>query len=291
MHAGWIHSAEGGHAYADVVTEKQGPDGIVHKHLAGVKYEDIAITCGAGMSKAFFEWIQSTLQHKFERKDGAIVATDFNFNSMTVLKFSQALISEIGFPALDGSSKEAAKLTLKFSPELTEYKHTVGAPIIDDPSDLKQKKWLVSNFRFKIDGLDESSNRVGKIEAITIKQKVVENPVGENRDFDTTTSLDFSNLKITLPEHNAEDLFGWFEDFVIKGNDTQDKERTGTLEYLTPDLKTTLFALDFHQVGIFKLTPDDFTPDNSDKLRKVSAEMYVEEIKFRSPLLPPPNGD
>src|ERR1043165_10211313 len=57
VHAGWIHSAEGGHAYADVVTEKQGPDGIVHKHLAGVKYEDIAITCGAGMSKAFFEWI------------------------------------------------------------------------------------------------------------------------------------------------------------------------------------------------------------------------------------------
>jgi hypothetical protein len=94
-----------------------------------------------------------------------------------------------------------------------------------------------------------------------------------------------------LPEHTAEDLFGCFEDFVIEADSGQDKERTGTLEYLTPDLKATLLALDFHQAGIFKLTPDDFSSDNSEKLRKVTAEMYCEEIKFSPPLLPKPNSN
>src|SRR5437868_2986400 len=65
VHAGWIFSAEGGQAVADVVTEKVGPDGIAHKHIANFKYDDIAITCGAGMSKAFFDWIQASFDKKF----------------------------------------------------------------------------------------------------------------------------------------------------------------------------------------------------------------------------------
>lgn len=292
--AGWIFSAEGGQATADVVTEKLGPDMVARKHIAGVKYEDISITCGAGMSKGFFQWIKSSLDQKFERKSGAIVAADYNYNTMTVLKFSNALISEIGFPALDASSKEAAKLTLKFSPEFTEYKYQAAAPIIQEPPQSKQqKKWLASNFRLKIEGLDETSARVAKIDAITIKQKNAENPVGEQRDYELElASLEFPNLKITLPEHNAQDLFAWYEDFVIKGENSQDKEKTGSLEYLTPDLKTTLFALDFHQLGIFKFTPDKFDA-NADQIRKVNAEIYCEEIKFRPPgtKLPPISVD
>ena len=291
--AGWLQSAEGGHAYSDVVTEKVGPDGVARKHLAGLKFEDISISFGADMTPSFYDWIKATFDHKAQRKNGAIVASDFNFNTMSVLKFSQALISEIGFPALDAASKEAAKMTLKFSPEFTEYKHNVAAPIIQEPPATKQKRWQTSNFRFKIAGLDESSARVSKIDAITIKQKVSETPVGEERDYEKEpASLEFPNLKITLPEHNAEDLAGWHEDFVIKGNCAQDKERSGSLEFLSADLKTTLLAIDFHQVGIFKYTPDKFEP-NADRIRRVSAEMYCEEIKFRPPgtKLPPVNPD
>jgi hypothetical protein len=47
---GWIESVEGGHATADVVTEKVGPDHIVHKHIAGVKYEDITVAVGGTQS-------------------------------------------------------------------------------------------------------------------------------------------------------------------------------------------------------------------------------------------------
>ena len=57
--AGWISSIEGGHATSDVVVEKLGADMIQHKHMAGVKYEDISVSCGTGMSKAFYTWIQA----------------------------------------------------------------------------------------------------------------------------------------------------------------------------------------------------------------------------------------
>src|SRR5262249_24290716 len=58
---GWLHGTDGGSAYSEVVNEKVGPDHVIHKHLAGVKYEDVMVTCGTGMSKAFYEWINASM--------------------------------------------------------------------------------------------------------------------------------------------------------------------------------------------------------------------------------------
>jgi hypothetical protein len=116
--AGWVASMEGGNAVSEVVSEKMGPDKIVRKHLAGVKYEDITVTCGTGMTKPFYQWIADSLAHNYSRMDGALIQADFNHKEVSRLSFVEALISEIGFPALDASSKDAAKLTLKFSPEI-----------------------------------------------------------------------------------------------------------------------------------------------------------------------------
>src|SRR5438105_15652992 len=83
--AGWVWSAEGGHATSDVVLEKIGPDHIQKKHIAGVKYEDITISCGTGMSKGFYTWIQSSFLHNYQRKNGAIIGDDYNFHELSRL--------------------------------------------------------------------------------------------------------------------------------------------------------------------------------------------------------------
>src|SRR5688572_6333717 len=44
--AGWLHSAEGGHATSDVVVEKLAGTTLQKKHLGGVKYEDVSIQMG-----------------------------------------------------------------------------------------------------------------------------------------------------------------------------------------------------------------------------------------------------
>jgi phage tail-like protein len=279
--AGWISSVEGGHATSDVVVEKVGGDVIQKKHLAGVKYEEISVACGTAMSKAFYSWIQASLDNKHTRKDGAVITADFNQKEVGRLDFHQALITEVGFPALDAASKDAAKMTVKFSPEYTRTKAKTGGAISAPIGKGEQKKWLPSNFRLKIDGLEKACTRVNKIEALTIKQKVIEDPCGEQRDYQKLpASLEFPNLVITCAESHADQLYAWHEDFVINGNNSEDKEKGGTLEYLSANLKDVLFTLTFDHLGIFKLTPEKVEAA-SENVRRVKVEMYCEQITFK----------
>lgn len=282
--AGWVWSAEGGQATADVVVEKLGPDIIQRKHIAGVKYEDLSIQCGTGMSRGFYEWIKASFDHKYGRKNGAIIAADYNYAEHSRLTFYNGLISEIGFPALDAGSKDPAKMSIKITPEYTRTTTTSGGPSIAGgkyAADSKvQKKWLPSNFRLRLDGLDEACARVNKIEALTVKQKVIEHAVGELRDYEKEPAhLEIPNLVVTFPESHSEAFYKWHEEFVIKGNNGDDAEKGGSLEFLSPNLSETLFTVTFAHVGIFKLTPEK-VESGSENIRRIKAEMYVEEMKF-----------
>ena len=278
--AGWISSIEGGHATSDVVVEKVGADMIQHKHLAGVKYDDISVSCGTAMSKAFYSWIQASLDRKHMRNDGAIITADYDQKEVGRMDFFHALVTEVGFPALDAASKDAAKMTVKFTPEYTRVKAKTGGAVQAPLGKGEQKKWLPSNFRLKIDGLDNATPRVNKIEALTIKQKVVEDPVGEQRDYQKVpASIEYPNLVITCAESHADQLYDWHEDFVIKGNNSEDKEKGGTLEYMSANMKDVLFTLTFHGLGIFKLTPEKVEA-GSENVRRVKAELYCHQLTF-----------
>lgn len=282
--AGWLFSAEGGNAYSDVVVKQLGPDHIQKKHIAGVKYEDIVLSFGTGMSKGLYNWIKSSFDHKFERHNGAIVGATFDHKEMSRLTFQNALIEEISFPALDAASKDAARLTLKISPEITRLTTTFGGgPSIAGRfpiQGMSQKQWLPSNFRLRIDGLEAPCTRVNRIDALVIKQKNMEHSVGELREAEREPAyLEIPNLVITFPESHAEDFYKWHEDFVIKGNNGDDKEKNGTLEYLNPSLDKVLFVLSFKHLGIFRLTAEK-AESGVESLRRVKAEMYCEEIIF-----------
>jgi len=281
--AGWVWSVEGGHATSEVVMEKLGSDHIIKKHLAGVKYEDISVACGTGMSKAFYQWMKDSFDHKYTRKNGAIIAADYNYKEHSRMTFTNALVTEIGFPALDAASKDAAKMTIKFKPEITRTTQRTGGPSIAGQFENKQavqKKWLPANFKIRIDGLDKGCSRVNKIEAIVVKQKVAEHAVGEMRDYEQEPmNMEIPNLVLTMPESHADEFYKWHEDFVIKGNNGDDAEKGGTLEYLTPNLKEVLFTLTFQHLGIFKLTPEK-VESGSEQLRRIKAEMYCEDMKF-----------
>jgi phage tail-like protein len=276
---GVLRSISGGDAVADVIVENAGTSFYPHKHIGNPRYEDFAIQCGFGMDKTFFDWIAAAWKGTNERKDGAIVAADFNGNVKSKREFSDALLSETTIPALDGASKDAAFFTVKFSPETVHTvpgsgKQTVSAP--------KQKQWLASNFRLEIDGLD--TTRVAKIEAFTIKQGVTTNPIGETRDFTKVPGkLEFPNLKITLSQVGSESWFQWFDDFVIQGNNAQDDERSGTLRFLAANLKDELGEVRFFNLGIFKLGAATM---EAGAVSRVVAELYCERMEFGPPSAP-----
>jgi hypothetical protein len=121
---------------------------------------------------------------------------------------------------------------------------------------------------------------VSKVDALTIKQQIVESDIGEGRDFGREPGkMEFPNLVVTLAESNAQDFFDWHEHFLIKGNNGQEDEKGGKLEYLTPNLSEVLFTITFFNLGIFKLAPEKVEA-NSDQIRRVRAEMYCEQMTF-----------
>lgn len=273
--AGWLSFTDGGYATAEVIAARvPGPDPVVRKHLGAVKYEDIAIACGTGMSKSFYDWLGGLFTRTSQPKNGAILVADFNRKELSRLNFFNSLITEIGFPALDASSKDAAKMTIKISPEHTVYKKGSGktvSPSGPDPG--PAKKWTAADFRLQMDGLD--CTRVNKIDAVIIRQCVAENRVGQSQP----ASLDVSNLAVTLAESSASTFFDWHQDFVIAGNNGQGKEKHGTLDFLSPSLTDSLFRLTLKNLGIFKVSPEKIE-SASDAIHRVTATMYCEEMSF-----------
>src|SRR5205085_12259577 len=90
-------------------------------------------------------------------KDGAIVTADAGFNEVARLSFFKALLTEIDFPALDASSKDAAKMTIKLQPETTRIQKATGSSTsVRQSTSAPQKKWLAAKFRLNIDGLDDA---------------------------------------------------------------------------------------------------------------------------------------
>ncbi|HLK16182.1 MAG TPA: phage tail protein [Fimbriimonadaceae bacterium] len=276
--AGWLMKVSGGQASAGVVDEKLGADHIVHKHIGNVKYDEITFNCGTGMSRDMYEWIKAEFDGKYVRRSGAIVQADYNFKQLTRLDFQNALISEVGFPACDASSKDAAKMTIKVSPEVTRLQKGSGNLSGPPTNPQMQKRWLPANFRLTIDGID--CTRVSKIDAITVKQKVVEAGTGQIRDYEKEPAhLEVPNLVISIPESHAQAFYQWHEDFVVKGNNGQNGEKHGELTFLAPDMRTELFTLNFQHIGIFKIGPDKSVP-GAENIRRVKVEMYCEDIKF-----------
>lgn len=260
---------------ADVLPEDETKgDTTARKRPGRVKYGDITMKVGTGMSKHFYSWVKDSFDHKtnprtgalaYGRRNGAIIACDFR----------NALITEIGMPALDAASKDAAKMTIKLSPEASRFRR--ASSMASPPNAKTQKQWLPANFRLSLGDLPCS--RVNKIESLTVKQSVIVDDTGTQREpIRVPGKIEFPNLTVHLPEADAGPWLAWFEDFVIKGNNDDSKQKNGQLTYLATD-GSPLFVLDFTGAGIVGFAPDNVEA-GSDQIRRVKAEMYLEKIAF-----------
>lgn len=285
---GFLKSVDGGAISAQVIEQPLGSLYYVKKHIGTPKYEDFTMQLGFALSRSVYDWIAASWQSNYMRKNGSIVATDFKLDATSERQFFNALITETGIPACDGSSKEPAYLTLKLAPEYTRLVKASGKTSLD-LSKQGQGVWLPANFRLTIDGLDTS--RVNKIDAFTVKQKVIES-VGDARDYlKEPAKVEFPNLGITLSELTGDSWTAWHEDFVIQGNNGDDKEKNGMLEFLSPNRSSVLLRIRFYNMGIVSVGPPkpDVDPCNSgcpaslsqqDQVRRLRAELYVERMEF-----------
>jgi hypothetical protein len=271
--AAWLKSEEGGFATADVVNENLiGADTVVHKHLANVQYEAVSVDVTLTMSKPLLLWMKESFDHHASRKNGAIVGTNYDFKEISRLTFTNAMITEIGFPELETSSKEALAISLKITPEASRGALTPqgGKQISASPAMTGNKQKVIQawNFRIAIDGLD--CTKVARIDPIVLKQRV-------GTDHRPGT-VEFSNIGVYLPENLAKSFVDWHDTFVIKGQNGEDKEKNGRIDILTQNGDPVL-TFELKHLGIFKLSPEKVEA-GSENVRRVKAEMYVEQINF-----------
>lgn len=239
----------------------------------GVK---MTLRCGAGMSREFYQWIGGTFARTVQRRSGAVSATELSGGNSAApahrLEFYDALIVEVQFPALDKGSRKQASMTVKLRAERSKLTSSKS------PARQTSKPWLMSNFRFRIDGLESACQQVASVSAISATNTVKSLRVGAERfEHLEPAGLEFGNLVIALPASGAaapgsaaSGFKHWFEDETVRGRGA--KERNGSLEYLSPGGQPYL-RLGFKGLGILGITQNGRT----------EVKLYFESVSVSVP--------
>jgi hypothetical protein len=120
---------------------------------------------------------------------------------------------------------------------------------------------------------------VNKIDAFTVKQSIVTSAVGDARDFQREPgAVEFPSIGITFDPASSGSWEKWFDDFVIKGNNDQTKEKNGKLTFLANNL-TELGTIKFFGMGIFKLN-DDASENIAGNIGRFRADLYVDRMEL-----------
>ena len=280
---GSLRSVEGGDPYGEVVQVAVGAGSVPDKRIAAFLYSDIAIECGLVPSGPLADWIGATLGGTFSlRHGGAIVEHDQNLKETSRLAFREATIHEVEFPAMDASRQDPIHLTVRLAPEWTQRQAGSGAVQAKDgmTRGARAKPPRSCDFRLDIDGLD--TKRVSEVGPLVVRQVIGEPTVGEVRQYERPMWLEVQDLVVTLPE--AADWYAWRDAVIVGGTGP---ERSGMLEYLSPDSRNVLARIEFSGLGIHSLVRER-SEEGAQATRRVRASMYCERLSFRPIVAPPP---
>ncbi len=252
-------------------------EGVVRKQVSGFYFSDIAMLVGASISVNLSNWIQGMLNLGAPKRSGSIVAADRLGTARSRVRFLNAALTEVVFPALDARSRAAAAIELRATPATGQ----LNSPVNTIPPLVSQRKiaWQCSNFRLSISGLADACARVTRIDAFTVKQQYPPSAGGFPDVTQNPEPVDVSNLVFYVPEAFAGPFREWANDFLINGNNSSAAERPGTLEFLSPNLRTVYYTLLFNGLGIFgcALEADDMKLGIN---RLVKVELYCETVSL-----------
>ena len=275
---GFVEKVSGGVIRAGLAQHQLGPANVSKKHIDAIAYEDFAIKAGMGMSKGFYEWIEAAFDGAHMAKNGEIHACDFDGDSMSVRAFHDAYISEVKIPALGGSRRGPACMTVKLTPREIKYLKGTGSQIGGELPRLRKKNWRRSNFRFELGDLP--CERVARIDSFTWKLAVARDEVGEFRIPTLHPArIEVPNLKLTISMADVKPWEEWHRSFVIEGNCGDEAELDGSITFLTPNRRKALARIHLRNVGILSLDTWD-EEANKEEIARFAVELYVEDMKF-----------
>jgi hypothetical protein len=283
---GFASSVAGGERFADVIATTA-PSGVVEKKPGPVRYAPIVLEVDASLASDFYDWMTGFLDGNQKPKGGVIRLLDYGLREQSRLEWTDGLITEVAFPAADAGSKDAATLRVTLQPDATRRVDGSGTTVLV-AAQSHQKRWLPSNFKFSISGLETATRKANRVDELVLSRPVTGTPgalVGG--------TLDVPDVVFTVPTSEAEGFYEWFEDFVVKGRNTAGDERTGSLVFLDSGLKE-LIGVSFKGLGIVRVSQERLA-QGSAAIARVKVTMYCEQVRL-SPVptqaapVPPPAG-
>jgi len=246
-------SPVGGSVKANVSTMFSGAGGPPKRQITSFGYTNLQFKLGLEVGTPILNWVNAALKGAPVTKSGTLIELGAQNRAKSYLDFTNAAIADFVVPGFDGSSKTPTSFTLEASISKSTVRAGDNAPI-QLPSN--PKPFLPSNFRLNIDGL--LTTRVRLIAPISFRRG--------------TGGIAPTDLVVTFPSADVDPWRAWVDDFIIKGNNGQGKEKQGSIEVMTPDMSAVLATLALKQIGILELVPvDDTSP-----LRGYRASMYFE---------------
>ncbi|MGZ4794193.1 MAG: hypothetical protein ACXWBO_20240 [Ilumatobacteraceae bacterium] len=264
---GFVESAAGGEPYADVVVEPAGGDNIARKHVGAVHYEPIVIEVGRDLDESFFKWIGESMVGSSKPKDGKIRFFDYSGAERDLLEFSEASITRIELPPLSKLSTASARLAVTIAPTKTRRTQPAAGSVA--PTAKKTSKLLARNFTVDITGCQSASQFVTTVNSIAVT---------------CAPTVDISLITMTVAASHAADFRKWFEDFVLNGQNSNDNERSATINLCDPTQKNNLLTVGLEHVGIVRIAEANES-SGSTTIQRVAIEMYCETMSLT---VPPP---
>ena len=277
----FLKSVDGGWVRGNIVDDPVGAGALRVKHMSTVDIEPFSFEFGLTAANDVLQWIQGSWKRQWGRRNGQVTHGDFNMNPLFEHEFYDALIAETTFPALDGSSKESGYIKCKVQPERVITKKVVGGPPMTGRIGPKtaQKMWTNAAFRLNIDTIDDM-RYTNKIESFTIKQGIKKSYSGAERFPQCEpTGVTFPNLTGTISLEYADKLLQWHHDYIVQGKKDRASQKTGSLEFLTPDRKSTIFQINLFEVGLSFCGLEQATA-NQETIKRVKFELYVHRMEL-----------
>jgi len=264
---GYLASVQGGWGFADVIEDSE-RDAVVGKHIGQPRWEELELQLILPLPRPVADWIAAFWTGKVQSSRIEIITADLEQNAIRRRTFHSALLTETTIAKLDGSY-DASRLTLKLVFQDARLERASGT--VAAPRPLAARQLFP---RLQLPGLD--CTKVMPIDAFTVRRPVVEHdprfPLQQG-------PLSFPNLIVTLPESSARDWHQWFHNFVIRGDNDNTREKTGTLSVMD-ERSTELVRIGLFNVGIFRLQgPIEI----ADRLPYVVAGLYCQRMEFTVP--------
>ncbi len=250
---------------------------VTKKHIGRVGYEPILIKATLPLSAALSSCLADLCAGR-----STPVTLELSGSDPKPLQATNAQLIEAQFAALDGNSKEVYEIVFVFRAESVRPLASATNATVKTA---KSFRALSSNFSLTLGSLDTS--RVASIGPFIITRATVADSVGAMRDSSAQTGpTKLSNLAVVTSDASAATWTAWRDDFLVQGNHTDEKELTGSLTLLGPDMKTPLLSLQISHIGITRFAHNPSASANEAILRS-TATLYCEQITLAQPATTP----